>query len=337
MKFLFVADLHIHPFSAFSEMDETGLNSRSQIILDAFAEAMEYAVKNSIRDVFILGDVFHVRGRLYAREFVEFWSVLQRHNLADLNIYIIAGNHDYLSKASDETALKVLPVNVLANGGVGTVSYPHREVCFIPWRTTEEQLKSKDNKIPKGAIVVGHLAIKGGEVGSAEHIMEEGIDPKIFKDAGIVLLGHYHKRQQITDNVHFVGSLVPHDFGDIGEEGGFAVLDTDTLGLEYHSVSAPKFMSVKPDELDKVKVKGNYVRIEGSEQIDEESIRKKALKLGAQAVVFNTEKSYGDEARLPVNLDTDLQEAMKLYVDKEHGDLDPKRLVKIAEGVVGGS
>ena len=52
--------------------------------------------------------------------------------------------------------------------------------------------------------------------------VESSIRPSLFKDWGLVLSGHYHDYQELSDNVVHLGSLTQNNFGEDENKGFFA-------------------------------------------------------------------------------------------------------------------
>ena len=70
-----VADVHCHAWSAFSRIEEDGVNSRLRIILDELLRVGEEVLELGGNKLVIAGDLFHVRGSV---KFVRFTCELLR-------------------------------------------------------------------------------------------------------------------------------------------------------------------------------------------------------------------------------------------------------------------
>ena len=310
MEVMVISDTHIHPYARFATTLSNGMNSRSKQILDAVQEAFEFAKNHAIPEIWHLGDVFHVPGRIEVREFNAFYEMLADVNKAGVRVTLIAGNHDYVSKASAENSLKALrsvakvvwdQVEEMAVGGV--------PVTFVPWIVWD--------KFKGGGrgVCVGHLPVEGAKADSSEYVPSGGLSVKVFDDYDITLLGHYHRRQKVGGKVWYIGSLVAHDFGETGSEKGFAVLDLSTLKLRFIETSAPRFYTVSSRmELEEVvKHPGSYVRVDDLSPGDEEKVRE--ILANMRAVVFTRKTEDRTEARLPIEEDTPLREVIDKYIE----------------------
>jgi len=283
------------------------------------------------------------------REFNEVYRLFQGNRSKDRKVRLIAGNHDYVSGASRESSLVGLSKVVDFVYWRETCSEGFRcsngiaKVCFVPWEgeipapAQIEEIWGSERYRSGPNILVGHVAVEGAIVGSREYQPPAGTPLTMFDHFDLVLLGHYHKRQSVTSKVHYVGSLVAHDFGDAGEVRGFTKLNLDTLETEFIPLATPRFLIVRDGDkrltdYEEKEISGNYVRVDSREPCeDEDAVRAMFESRGALGVVFNYEREYSDQARLSITVDTPLQDTLRQYVEREKASLDAERLLRVAE------
>lgn len=261
MKVCIISDTHIHPFTSFAT--GTGANnSRVQTSLDALDQVYKYCLANSIKHLIHAGDLFHARDH---QRFPIFNAVADklRDMSQDLFITLIVGNHDIVDREGT-TSVHALGniefVNVITKTTITSDG-----LLLIPYTTNYEHLRvgSVDDKY----CVIGHLDLQGASIGSATHITDKGLPANFFAGYKKVLLGHYHKCQQVSENTFYVGALTPVDFGDKNQEGRFCTLDTETGEVQWLTIKCPQFIewdaTFSTHITDADKFLDNYVRVFG--------------------------------------------------------------------------
>lgn len=80
-------------------------------------------------------------------------------------------------------------------------------------------------------ILFGHFQVAGCSMASGTAV--HGVSPRLLQDFDLVLLGHVHRPQALSDKIFYVGSPFQQDFGEKDEVKRVAVLDTRTLELTW--------------------------------------------------------------------------------------------------------
>lgn len=113
-------------------------------------------------------------------------------------------------------------------------------------------------------VVLGHLEIAGCQMKSGVNLA--GTDAKLFSKADLVLLGHIHQPQQLSSNIHYVGSPFQQNYGEAGEPKrlGLLTIEDGQFNMEwlpsegyptYRRVSWPEFATAyKPSSEDRYTV-----------------------------------------------------------------------------------
>lgn len=348
MRLIATADWHIHEFSDFSKVlsvtwDSTSqrfieleipeakpMNSRLFNILNGLCDMRDYATNNNITHVINAGDVFHKRGNISVTAFNAVHKVLESFHRAGISMYIIAGNHDQVDASiSPETSIHTFKdiacifekpqILSIASGmdGVGLAFVPYsKDKSFVIEQIHELKLQLNS----KQSILVAHVGITGGRVGSGMYIMndEYSLDDLEYNKWKYVVLGHYHQPQRLADNVIYAGTPVQNSFGDEllddhegGGFNGFYVLDTnEENSMQFVPIKAPRFITVKsPGELDRsIKEYGenNFYRVKASTSDVEEIATMENVRV-------EVEKEYKEAARSDIGLNDTFQDAVIKY------------------------
>lgn len=156
--------------------------------------------------------------------------------LKHCTIHTIVGNHQTFYKNSNyintpELILKEYE-NITVYPEITTINIDELDIDLIPW-INENNFESTQQYINQSTskIAIGHLEITSATMFPG-HFVKNGTDPILFEKYSKVLSGHLHFRHQIK-NIYYIGNVCQLNRGDEGAIRGFAVLDTDTLKVEY--------------------------------------------------------------------------------------------------------
>lgn len=107
-------------------------------------------------------------------------------------------------------------------------------------------VKSEHKKV----IVLGHFMVAGSRMGSGISSSIGTVPKEALAKADLVLLGHVHRRQRVGANGWYIGSPFQQDFGESSDPTkAVAILDTDTLQLEWVASPFPVYRTITVDEL----------------------------------------------------------------------------------------
>jgi DNA repair exonuclease SbcCD nuclease subunit len=200
---LVLADVHIDK------------NNRPEDTLAVLRQIMQYAVKNKVDFVYILGDVYN-RARPHNSEKVIFEKFVKYLSSKDIEVIILAGNHDM----SADGVSTVEEFGILELPNVSLKSNP----CMVT--------------LGKYNIWLGHMLIQGAKLGPVDYQAHSPVSLQSILNkysADIFLLGDVHKAQKLNDSppVLYVGSPERQDFGERTEKKGFTLLTATDEKLEY--------------------------------------------------------------------------------------------------------
>jgi DNA repair exonuclease SbcCD nuclease subunit len=271
MRVLLFTDLHAHAFSKCSTTLPSGRNSRLQDAVDVCDEIYKVCKQASIDGVLFLGDLFHVRGTLKVATLNAAYESFAKIKTAVDWMGILVGNHDQATKLGDEHA-------VYAFRAIATVMDEPRiyqfgqdntlSVFALPYSEDVDGMREnlEKNRDVEVDACIGHVCISGARPGANFVLKSPNMLTAIdFRGYPKTFLGHYHMKQDITDNIHYLGSPLQHNWGDVGQQRGYWIWDTNTNGLKFFESDAPKFVlaTERPGEYVEVSdpAEGNFVRV----------------------------------------------------------------------------
>lgn len=281
VRVVVISDVHIGIYNNFAKpVEGDTLNDRSLASIKplemALAEAREL-------DKFLIvdGDLFDQRASLDVRLVNRVASVFKEYQ--DIAIMLLAGNHDQIdNSAIPENSLEWLatafPANVSVIKEPAAIQHIYdSEFTFfmVPYsedvKTTKQKIKEFATETDN-AILFAHLGVEGASDGGLYTHRLGGafglgdLYPDKFK---AVILGHYHKRQYLADNVWYVGSPNQKSFSDENQAKGYDILTLhdDSFTDEFIDLSTdfPKFLTIDSEngltEANLKQMKDNYVRV----------------------------------------------------------------------------
>lgn len=212
--------------------------------------------KRKIKDVFVLGDVFHNRKQINLESIDNAYQFFKL--LKDFRLHILTGNHDcfYLDNSSVHSLSLFKEWD---NITVYDTPYVIDEfdISMNPWGTDVQS-------IPSARYVFGHFEVMGFEMQGT--LCEKGLKGSelVDKATETVFSGHFHKPQVKAygdRSIVYLGSPYQHNFGEINQDKFIYTLDVDTGHLEtvVNNIS-PKHYYVKQTETDFRKYADQIIR-----------------------------------------------------------------------------
>ncbi len=285
MKFLFTADIHLSRYSQDKIEDASNLPERLHSIKNALTEMAYYCINNNIESFVIGGDLLHGKSIIYALAQDLMIDFIKEYN-DKLKFYIIDGNHDISGKGSEVvSALKSLESipNVEWIKFDRTFRLYDEDVLFIPYsHNLPEIIKDHEAKI-----LISHFGLSEGMLNSGMSIVSDVSIKDLENKYELVLLGHYHKPQEIIrDNIslYYVGSPIQLDWGEKNEEKRFLIIDTESMDVKNIPITSYKKhleIEVTSDNVDEAlkmaleaRESGDHVKVIMTETADVTEIKK---------------------------------------------------------------
>lgn len=323
---------------------EAFLNNQKEFYEKVFFPSLD---KSGIDQILHLGDYFDSPTSLNIRTLkLHREMFLDECKDKDIHLTILAGNHDsYYKDSLDTTSILEFfssyeNVDVVDNPV--SLSYSQLPIVAIPWINAENEksclslLKSTEAKI-----CVGHFEMKGFERYKGV-MLEEGLDPKIFKKFKTVLSGHYHHKSS-KGNIHYLGSPFEITWNDCGEERGFHILDISTGELEFVENPHSMFRKVSYDdegkttdqmlaEVSKLKLAGKVVKLIVYNKTNEwlyGQYIKELEAAGPEKLEIVPLSAQGNSSDAEVSADKDTLEMILEAAKEIPTDSDKKEVIKL--------
>ena len=309
-----------------------------------------YLLENKIDKIIHLGDYYEHRKfvNLKALEHNRriFLDKLREYNIT---MDIIPGNHDVFYKNTNELcSLKELMghymdvVKIHMDNVV--VTYDELKVALIPWINMTNYADTMDFiKTCSADVVAGHFEFGGFEMYKGI-VNPHGMDTNEFKRFEMVLSGHFHTKSS-RDNIHYLGSQMEFNWGDVNDSKYFHILDTSTR--ELTPVLNPNTLHTKiiyNDELnnyntyDITTLDNQFVKIIVEKKtdyfafdkfIDKVSLRPiYELKISESFAEYLGDNVEDDEIKLD-----DTQVLLDSYVDAVETEADKEKLKTLLRGL----
>ncbi len=302
MKFIAYSDPHIHPHQSYSKALPDGMNTRLKDALDAVSEIYEIAGKLGL-PVVSGGDTFQIKNSIPVLAYTKMAEILKARSdfivasrtdrLHHQDVMCI-GNHDMATHDGRCHALAPfrglegieIPyqdcnhyINWVGESSktlISVIPYPMHHGKFNQDKF-RQHIECADKVIaeiaPDTSILLSHLF--------THELMKKhlGLDGEfsglaLLEHFDMVLLGHHHTHDIIegpkdkrgrTKKVVSIGSPLQLKSSERGEKKGYLIVDTDTLGVEFHPLESPEFRAF--DSLEALSIasdkgtKGHFVTI----------------------------------------------------------------------------
>ncbi len=277
MKFAFTADIHLSRYGQDKIEDKSNLPERLHSLKTVLDSMAKYCVENNIRVMIIGGDILHGKSIIYAIaqdimiDYFSHWSDF-------IKFYVLDGNHDLSGKGHNVvSALK--PLRTIPN--VTWIPFDEvariGDVLLVPYGPDMVDKIKKTN----AKILISHFGLNEGVLNSGISIISDLSLKHLVGKYELVLLGHYHKPQEIIRddiNLYYVGSPIQLDWGEKNDYKRFLVVDSETLEvksiptegykqhIEFNVTASNKEEVIKSAK--EAKEKGHYVKIVKRETLE---------------------------------------------------------------------
>lgn len=262
MKVALFTDIHFGKHQHSRKYNEAALGTVKEFI--------KLCSRNGIQYGCFLGDWHEHRITIDVSTMNFSYQALEALNeyfsLVDGKLYFIIGNHDlYYRHTRDIHSIPF--TNQMAHiqpiDSPQVVSIGPHDVLMVPWLEHGENLAEIVTQYSGVKYLFGHQEYSGFRWNHNSYALTPGVPTGVVKHFDRVLSGHYHMRQS-SGNITYIGSCLQQNFGDCGDERGFAILDLEGNEMEFiENSSAPRFVKKTVSEALKSlsDLKGNYVRV----------------------------------------------------------------------------
>jgi DNA repair exonuclease SbcCD nuclease subunit len=271
--YLITSDQHAHNWSQFAGVDEGGVNTRLQAILNEMTRAHGALLAEGGDTSFYGGDLFHVRGRIEPSVFNPTFETIKgiHTHTPGLKTYAIPGNHDLEGKNADALGNAMQALSSIEGFKVFTTPNLVGDVLVIPWFQDLNELRDRLADAAGAFKAAGRLdqtdvIIHAPVNGIIKGIPDHGLEASELAAYGFrrVFSGHYHDHKVMEDGkVISIGATTHQTWNDPGSLAGFLLVWPDRI--EHVPTAAPLFIDLHDHEIEgeaelKALVAGNYVR-----------------------------------------------------------------------------
>ena len=203
---------------------------------DVFFPSLE---EHQIDTVIHMGDIFDSRKAIDLQS-LEWSKKVVFEPLKKYKVHALIGNHDCYYKNtnyvnSPELLLKDYK-NIQTYSKATEITIDKLKILLLPWINSENY--DKTQKLidkTKAKVAMGHLEVNGFKA-TRGHMMETGMDVKIFNKFEKVYSGHFHTRSN-DGKIFYLGNPYEMFWNDVNDPRGFTIFDTETL--EHTPINNP--------------------------------------------------------------------------------------------------
>lgn len=251
------------------------------IAMDFIEEFIKNMQENDVDTVVFLGDWFDHRNSVNVYTgFYAYSAIIKL--CKHLKVYMIIGNHDtYFKNSTIVNSIQQYENidNLTIISETTEVDINGKKALFCPWGFETDMYKNKEYDY-----LFGHFEPNGIQYNNSTNIITKGSKYSIVdlnELAPTVFAGHYHIRKLYHSSKGTLMSLgcpVELDWGDLGNEKGCHILDTQSNDLKFIPSNSPKH------------IKFSWSKIQsGGEKITEELVENNYIK-----IVIDCEYKYED-------------------------------------------
>ncbi len=210
-----------------------------------------------------LGDFFNFRSSQSLDCLIAAYDIFEMFEKEHLKLNIISGNHDkpslvhpvsYISVFKRMSNLNLFEEEFFEYDETNKVVY-----CYLSYfkegivylerlLNLIEMVKSDKKTLNYKKVLLTHTSINGVRNNDGSCV-EGDNEVKFFEFFDLVLSGHYHCRQDINEEVIYIGAALQANYGE-NEHKGFTVLYND-LSIEHVQSEFPAFKQIYIDASDK--------------------------------------------------------------------------------------
>jgi DNA repair exonuclease SbcCD nuclease subunit len=237
IRILCIGDQHFKP----DNVEETDMLVDE---LDKFLQTRKYNY------IISMGDLLHTNERIHSNALnraTKYLLLLSKNS----ETFVLVGNHDYINCSQFMTenhwlnCMKSVPnIHIVDK----TIKVGDITMCpFVPDGRFIEALNIiPDWKFSK--CIFGHQLIDGCKMGS---IKVSGVEE--WKESYPMLIcGHVHDKQNVSDNLIYIGSALQESFGEYKDKSICEVVISEKISLNEHFLNIPKKKTIyiSSDEID---------------------------------------------------------------------------------------
>jgi len=292
-----------------------GVPNKLNDILWSARVIREYAYKNDISEVLVLGDLFHDRNSINIEvlntAFNFFNETVEKY---DQTWIALLGNHDmHLKNSWKINSVKPLSKLITVIEDVKLLNIGNARFWILPFIHFEsaymEVVKAIESKASSDDILLTHIGINNASLN--ECFLLKYWNLVDFSNAKFkrIYSGHFHCYQQVGANTWYPGSPIPFRFDEGLVDHGFLDFDTETCEHKFvktfevgkillpNDKPAPDYITCTDEVVDEMDLTNCHVRIFLSKDYTNnelETLRTKAISRGALTIKWMKPKQEED-------------------------------------------
>lgn len=238
---LLITDIHIQ------------INSKkdnSTDVLNVAHQARDYCEQHKIKKIFLLGDMFKTRDAQNLATLLVFLKFLRILN--EFEVYAISGNHDKTDLAALTSYLDVYDgqLNFQLIDHYDVIEVGDIKFHMIPYFPENDVYKKIIDEVNTALdtseknVLLSHIAVSGVKNNDGTKV-QNNLKLTSFSMFDVVFLGHYHNKSKVGHNIHYIGSTIPHNFGEDNDKGMIVVYDD--LSFDTVKIKFTKYISFEFD------------------------------------------------------------------------------------------
>jgi len=297
-KILLTADIHF------------GLPKKLDDILWSVNTIKEYAKKNDIETVVVLGDLFHDRVNINIEVLNAVYAFFEDTKSLGQRWIAFPGNHDMpLRNSWDVNAIKPLAQSLTIIDNVKILKLHGQRFFVVPFIHYEsvymKVIDQLEQKWQEGDVLLTHIGVHNATLNECFLIKNwstVNFENSLFEH---VFAGHFHCHQVVgkRKNVWYPGSPIPFRFDEGMVPHGFLEFDLETKKVEFVKIfdldlvegpKPPDYITITDDMVnDDDDLSGDFVRVQLSNDYSKDELLRMQttlLERGAASVKLNKTK-----------------------------------------------
>lgn len=245
IRFIHTGDIHLGLKFQSASFDKDKAMDRRFELWSTFQRIVEYSIEMAADFLFIAGDLFE------STYFTIGHMMKVRDLLAqakDVNVIIVAGNHDYLGKNS---LYKMVDwsknVTIFSTNRIEEKYFQDKNVKVFgfSWEKSEyrENLLLDNLEIDNKST---NMLVCHGDIGLKSSYLPMDLEKLKNLKMDYIALGHIHKPHFFTEKIAYCGSPEPLDFGEVGERGFIeGTIDQGIVSTKFVPFSKRNFYEIE--------------------------------------------------------------------------------------------
>lgn len=222
-------------------------------VKSVFKQSITLAKTLKLKSIEHLGDLFHSRKAQTQRNLNCLGEIFQMFEEERIDLHIVVGNHDKTEYSISQSFLTTFMhhpnIHIYPYGGTRLIEGTSVFLTYASYFSDDEytaQLAFLKRKKSKGSksVLLTHIGVNGAVMNNGTAV-ETKINSELFDDYNLVLIGHYHDAQRMSDKIFYTGAALQHNFGERPTKG--ATILYDNLTFETRELEFPKFLAYKID------------------------------------------------------------------------------------------